>query len=150
MTLLITGGGTGGHLSIAEALGEELGRRGIEVVYVGSVNGQDKQWFDKSNSPAGSHCIDLAVCHEARTRVKLTSCQTAKNSTSTTLRARIVDSSKQADSSENGNSSSLDKNPQDSRGNLVPLRNCEKSARLHSNPQDLLKKLRLCLVLQTK
>ena len=76
-------------------------------------------FYISSNSPAGSHCIDLAVCHEARTRVKLTSCQTAKNSTSTTLRARIVDSSKQADSSENGNSSSLDKNPQDSRGNLT-------------------------------
>lgn len=58
MALLITGGGTGGHLAIAQALGEELARRkgqngGFgEVVYVGSVSGQDKQWFE-IDSPLG-------------------------------------------------------------------------------------------------
>ena len=53
MTLLITGGGTGGHLAIAQALAEELARRKsslgearFEVVYVGSVSGQDRQWFE--------------------------------------------------------------------------------------------------------
>lgn len=58
MALLITGGGTGGHLAIAQALGEELARRKGqndnlgEVVYVGSVSGQDKQWFE-IDSPLG-------------------------------------------------------------------------------------------------
>ena len=44
------------------------------------------------NSSSGSHCIDLAVCHEARTSSALTSRQTAKNSTSTTANTRILDS----------------------------------------------------------
>lgn len=63
MALLITGGGTGGHLAIAQALGEELAKRKgqngglVEVVYVGSVNGQDKQWFECGNLSA---CIHLA------------------------------------------------------------------------------------------
>ena len=40
----------------------------------------------------GSHCIDLAVCHEARTSSALTSRQTAKSSASTTANTRILDS----------------------------------------------------------
>lgn len=58
MALLITGGGTGGHLAIAQALAEELARRNGqnggfgEVVYVGSISGQDKQWFE-IDSPLG-------------------------------------------------------------------------------------------------
>ena len=118
LTLLITGGGTGGHLAIAEALGEELGRRGIEVVYVGSVNGQDKQWFDKSNSSLGMQCgkiLDFLECTDAKSA---NIPKNPKNLHSHTANTRIVDSSKQIDSSENGSLSSLDKNPQDSRGNL--------------------------------
>ncbi len=44
------------------------------------------------NSSVGNHCIDLVVSHEARTTSALTSCQTAKNSTSTTAHTRILDS----------------------------------------------------------
>lgn len=44
------------------------------------------------NSSVGNHCIDLAVRHEARTTSALTSCQIAKNSTSTTAHTRILDS----------------------------------------------------------
>lgn len=44
----ITGGGTGGHLSIARALGVECQRLGFEVVYIGSNSGQDRAWFEKS------------------------------------------------------------------------------------------------------
>lgn len=46
--IVITGGGTGGHLSIARALGIECARRGFEVVYIGSNSGQDRAWFEKS------------------------------------------------------------------------------------------------------
>ena len=49
MNIVITGGGTGGHLSIAKALGEELKNRGHNVIYIGSINGQDKLWFKDSN-----------------------------------------------------------------------------------------------------
>ena len=46
--ILITGGGTGGHLSIARALGVECAKRGLNVVYIGSTSGQDKVWFEGS------------------------------------------------------------------------------------------------------
>lgn len=67
MALLITGGGTGGHLAIAQALGEELAKRkgqngGFgEVVYVGSISGQDKQWFGCGNLSAGIHLANVST-----------------------------------------------------------------------------------------
>ncbi|RUM62165.1 MAG: undecaprenyldiphospho-muramoylpentapeptide beta-N-acetylglucosaminyltransferase [Sulfurimonas sp.] len=45
MRVVITGGGTGGHLSIASALLQVLIQRGDEVIYVGSTSGQDRAWF---------------------------------------------------------------------------------------------------------
>jgi UDP-N-acetylglucosamine--N-acetylmuramyl-(pentapeptide) pyrophosphoryl-undecaprenol N-acetylglucosamine transferase len=45
--IVITGGGTGGHLKVADAFIEEFHKRSYNVVYIGSSNGQDKQWFDK-------------------------------------------------------------------------------------------------------
>ena len=47
--IAITGGGTGGHLSIARALGVECAKRGFNVVYIGSTSGQDKAWFESSD-----------------------------------------------------------------------------------------------------
>lgn len=43
---LITGGGTGGHLSIAKALCEAYNIKEIRPLYIGSTNGQDKAWFE--------------------------------------------------------------------------------------------------------
>ncbi|XOB61691.1 UDP-N-acetylglucosamine--N-acetylmuramyl-(pentapeptide) pyrophosphoryl-undecaprenol N-acetylglucosamine transferase [Campylobacterota bacterium DY0563] len=47
MRVVITGGGTGGHLKVADALIEEYSKRGIKPIFIGSINGQDKDWFDK-------------------------------------------------------------------------------------------------------
>ena len=47
--IAITGGGTGGHLAIANALKEELNRRGLKPIYIGSTNGQDESWFKDDN-----------------------------------------------------------------------------------------------------
>ncbi len=44
--IAITGGGTGGHLVIARAIKEELNKRGIKPIYIGSTSGQDQLWFD--------------------------------------------------------------------------------------------------------
>lgn len=44
--IAITGGGTGGHLVIAKALKEELNKRGLKPIYIGSNSGQDKKWFE--------------------------------------------------------------------------------------------------------
>ena len=45
MRLCITGGGTGGHLMIAEALVEAAIKKGHEVIFIGSTHGQDKKYF---------------------------------------------------------------------------------------------------------
>lgn len=45
MNIAITGGGTGGHLSIAKALAVECLRHKHNIIYIGSTNGQDKLWF---------------------------------------------------------------------------------------------------------
>ena len=46
MKLCITGGGTGGHLMIAEALSEAAVNDGLEVIFIGSTTGQDKKYFE--------------------------------------------------------------------------------------------------------
>ncbi len=46
MNIVITGGGTGGHLTIAKAIKEELNQRGIKPIFIGSSNGQDRAWFE--------------------------------------------------------------------------------------------------------
>ncbi len=44
--IAITGGGTGGHLVIAKAIKEELNKRGIKPIFIGSTYGQDREWFE--------------------------------------------------------------------------------------------------------
>ncbi|MBU0631983.1 undecaprenyldiphospho-muramoylpentapeptide beta-N-acetylglucosaminyltransferase [bacterium] len=50
MRFCITGGGTGGHLSIADALCNAAVARGHEVIFIGSTSGQDKMWFEQRSS----------------------------------------------------------------------------------------------------
>ena len=44
--VVVTGGGTGGHLSVARSLIDELVSRDYKVIFIGSTKGQDKQWFE--------------------------------------------------------------------------------------------------------
>ena len=46
MTLIFTGGGTGGHLVIALSLAQVAKERGHKVIFIGSMSGQDRQWFE--------------------------------------------------------------------------------------------------------
>ncbi len=48
MNLLITGGGTGGHLAVAKAIAQEANKNGINIIYIGSTSGQDKKYFQNS------------------------------------------------------------------------------------------------------
>jgi len=50
MKFCITGGGTGGHLMIAEALVEAAVADGHEVIFIGSTHGQDRKYFEKRSS----------------------------------------------------------------------------------------------------
>ena len=43
MPIIMTGGGTGGHLAIIKAVKEKLTDKSL--IYVGSTQGQDKSWF---------------------------------------------------------------------------------------------------------
>ncbi len=45
MKLCITGGGTGGHLMVAEALVEAAVNDGHEAIFIGSTKGQDQKYF---------------------------------------------------------------------------------------------------------
>ena len=50
MKLCITGGGTGGHLMIAQALVEAAVMAGHEAIFIGSTHGQDRKYFDNKNA----------------------------------------------------------------------------------------------------
>lgn len=47
MSIVMTGGGTGGHLAIIKAVKEHLNDE--ELIYIGSTKGQDKQWFEEDD-----------------------------------------------------------------------------------------------------
>jgi UDP-N-acetylglucosamine--N-acetylmuramyl-(pentapeptide) pyrophosphoryl-undecaprenol N-acetylglucosamine transferase len=48
MKLCVTGGGTGGHLMIAEAIAEAAKKEGDSVIFIGSTTGQDRKYFENS------------------------------------------------------------------------------------------------------
>ena len=44
--IVMTGGGTGGHLAIVKSLKETLKGR-ADLIYIGSTSGQDRKWFEE-------------------------------------------------------------------------------------------------------
>lgn len=47
MNIMITGGGTGGHLSVARAFLDEFHQRGYTCFFMGSIRGQDRAYFEE-------------------------------------------------------------------------------------------------------
>ncbi|MBE3609218.1 MULTISPECIES: undecaprenyldiphospho-muramoylpentapeptide beta-N-acetylglucosaminyltransferase [Campylobacter] len=48
--IVISGGGTGGHLAIVKSLCEELNLRDQKPIFIGSTRGQDKLWFENDEN----------------------------------------------------------------------------------------------------
>jgi len=53
MRLIITGGGTGGHLAIAKSLRDAAIKTGHTCIFIGSMSGQDRAWFGKEAVQTG-------------------------------------------------------------------------------------------------
>jgi UDP-N-acetylglucosamine--N-acetylmuramyl-(pentapeptide) pyrophosphoryl-undecaprenol N-acetylglucosamine transferase len=56
--VVITGGGTGGHLKVAKALIDEFDKRDIKVIFIGSTKGADKQWFENETKLFKKYFLD--------------------------------------------------------------------------------------------
>ncbi len=56
MSIVMTGGGTGGHLVIIKAVKEELADK--ELVYIGSTGGQDQEWFSEDDEFANRYFLE--------------------------------------------------------------------------------------------
>ncbi len=56
MSIVMTGGGTGGHLAIIKAVKEKL--QNEELIYIGSTQGQDKKWFESDDEFSEKYFLD--------------------------------------------------------------------------------------------
>ncbi|MCH9741064.1 MAG: undecaprenyldiphospho-muramoylpentapeptide beta-N-acetylglucosaminyltransferase [Epsilonproteobacteria bacterium] len=56
MSIVMTGGGTGGHLAIIKAVKEEL--LNVNLIYIGSTKGQDRAWFEEDTQFQSTHFLD--------------------------------------------------------------------------------------------
>jgi len=56
MSIVMTGGGTGGHLAIIKAVKEEL--NDSKLIYIGSTKGQDKSWFGDDKQFESKYFLD--------------------------------------------------------------------------------------------
>ncbi len=56
--IVVTGGGTGGHLSVAKSLIEEFINKDIKVIFIGSTKGADKQWFENEPTLFKTYFLD--------------------------------------------------------------------------------------------
>jgi len=60
LSIVITGGGTGGHLMIAKAIKEELNQRGVKPIFIGSNHGQDRSWFEDDDGWSAKYFFDTS------------------------------------------------------------------------------------------
>ncbi|CAD7287071.1 UDP-N-acetylglucosamine--N-acetylmuramyl-(pentapeptide) pyrophosphoryl-undecaprenol N-acetylglucosamine transferase [Campylobacter suis] len=55
--VVITGGGTGGHLAIARSFCKQLNELNRSCIFIGSTSGQDKMWFENDENFAARYFL---------------------------------------------------------------------------------------------
>lgn len=60
MTIIITGGGTGGHLAIAKSLRDAAIKAGHTAIFIGSMSGQDRGWFEEDTLFESVHFLQTS------------------------------------------------------------------------------------------
>jgi len=84
MNIVMTGGGTGGHLAIIRAVKEQLhgrdlsqtdlrGSGELELVYIGSTRGQDQKWFGEDEDFVARYFLETKGVVDQRGLGKLSS-----------------------------------------------------------------------------
>jgi UDP-N-acetylglucosamine--N-acetylmuramyl-(pentapeptide) pyrophosphoryl-undecaprenol N-acetylglucosamine transferase len=70
MSIVLTGGGTGGHLAIIAAVKEHMKS---DLIYIGSVSGQDKMWFENDKQFSKKYFLNTqsVVNHNILGRIKV-------------------------------------------------------------------------------
>lgn len=58
--IVISGGGTGGHLAIAKSLMLECQKQGVSCLYIGSTSGQDRFWFENEKGFESVHFLQTS------------------------------------------------------------------------------------------
>jgi len=71
--IAITGGGTGGHLKIAKVIKNSFNKKGIKPIYIGSVNGADREWFEEDDGFLEKYFLDSGGVVNQKGLKKLTS-----------------------------------------------------------------------------
>ncbi len=59
--IAVTGGGTGGHLSIGKVFIDYLHSIGYQVIYIGSTAGADKKWFESYDNITRAYFLETTT-----------------------------------------------------------------------------------------
>ena len=85
--IIITGGGTGGHLKIAKVIKDELNKRGIKPIYIGSTLGADRDWFEKDEGFSAKYFLNSSGVVDKKGLLKITA---LSNILKNSLKARKI------------------------------------------------------------
>jgi UDP-N-acetylglucosamine--N-acetylmuramyl-(pentapeptide) pyrophosphoryl-undecaprenol N-acetylglucosamine transferase len=70
-SIVMTGGGTGGHLAVVRAVKEELKNDAMPMIYIGATRGQDKAWFENDEDFAARYFLEMEGVVNKRGLAKL-------------------------------------------------------------------------------
>jgi len=85
--IAITGGGTGGHLKIARVIKDELNKRGIKPIFIGSTKGADRKWFLEDRGFSEKYFLNSSGIVDKKGLKKITS---LKNIISLSFKAQKI------------------------------------------------------------